>query len=307
MHYLLTCAIVTILAQNPGKPIKLKSYIASNSDKVKLANVSQGPIDPRFGVINLTDAPAPGQKIVLHRKALKQQLENELPGVRFIIPSKIVITRKTRMMFISEIRKNLNGLLSRILPGGSKVTQIHFGIRSLKVPTGSLRFEARSANGSQGRWSGRIEVMSGSLSIASFSVSALYSLYIKVPVSACQIRSNQKILPSCVKLMAVDVAKHRGYFKTIEDLQGTKARRNITPGTPFVRNIVKLPDLVKRGKKVLMIAHIGQIRAMAWGISKSDGPMGSIVKVMNPSSRKIMMATVTGPGRVEVVSRQEMK
>jgi flagella basal body P-ring formation protein FlgA len=61
------------------------------------------------------------------------------------------------------------------------------------------------------------------------------------------------------------------------------------------------PPLVEKGKRVLIRAENELIRVTTLGKVLEEGRAGDQIQVMNIGSGKVVLATVVGPGTVEVV------
>jgi flagella basal body P-ring formation protein FlgA len=58
--------------------------------------------------------------------------------------------------------------------------------------------------------------------------------------------------------------------------------------------------LVKAKQRVIITARKGELRVEAAGIATESGKLGQAVKVENVDSKKVITATVAGPGEVEI-------
>ena len=86
----------------------------------------------------------------------------------------------------------------------------------------------------------------------------------------------------------------------VEDALGFRTTRMIYPDTVLRSSMLALPPLVRRGDLVKIVADAGPMTITATGVVKQQGSKGEMVRVMNTSSRRIILARVTGPGAVEV-------
>ncbi|MBN2722482.1 MAG: flagellar basal body P-ring formation protein FlgA [Deltaproteobacteria bacterium] len=303
MNMIVLLTVMVISGQGHQKTYKIKRYVKVEGSRIILNDLVKGVMDPKLGVIELTGSPLPGQRKTITREMMRKMLHQELPGVKFVIPTKISVYRKFRMLRARSISRKIRDGLIKILPRGASVNDVNSGINRIRVPYGRIEFIPRGSGGSRGRWSGRIDVMSGNEKVTDFSASVLYSIIKTVPVSTCMISSGRKIRKSCIGKMSLDITRYQKIYTSAAALQGTIARRVIPAGVPFLVNSVKLPDIVKRGARVLMIAKIGKIKATAWGIAKSDGYLGKAVRIMNPRSKKMVTAFVVAPNTVRVGSQ----
>lgn len=89
-----------------------------------------------------------------------------------------------------------------------------------------------------------------------------------------------------------------GYFTQIKDVVGQSAATFIPAGA-LVRpkNIKRIP-LVKRNQSVILALQHQSIEINMTGIAKTDGYLHDTIKIMNPSSKKIVDAEVVSKGKV---------
>jgi flagella basal body P-ring formation protein FlgA len=81
---------------------------------------------------------------------------------------------------------------------------------------------------------------------------------------------------------------------------GTRAARALAPGDVITaRDVLRLPD-VRSGDpvQVRVLVHAVEVRLEA--VAAQDGRVGDDIRIVNPSSGRLLKARVTGPGSVEV-------
>ncbi|MGH1572892.1 flagellar basal body P-ring formation chaperone FlgA [Methylobacterium sp. P31] len=76
----------------------------------------------------------------------------------------------------------------------------------------------------------------------------------------------------------------------------TRSRLALCSGSP----IPPRPRLVTRGESVTIVYETPSISLSMRGLANEGGRMGAVVNVVNVASKKILQATVIGPGRVSV-------
>jgi len=91
-----------------------------------------------------------------------------------------------------------------------------------------------------------------------------------------------------------EVARHPA------QLVGLTVRRAAPPGHPLPLADLGRTPAVAKGARVLMQLTIGGLALNAQGQALEDGMLGERIQVQNPTSRAIVEAEVTGPGRVRV-------
>lgn len=88
----------------------------------------------------------------------------------------------------------------------------------------------------------------------------------------------------------------------IEKLVGMTPRRGISPMKPIVAGDVVMPVAVKKGETVTIELKSGALQLVTTGQALENGAEGETVRILNPSSNKMVQAVVTGPKTVAVLS-----
>lgn len=87
---------------------------------------------------------------------------------------------------------------------------------------------------------------------------------------------------------------------SLGDLAGQVAQRSLSAGAILRSGDFAPPDLVARGEAVTIQFDSPGLNLSLRGLANEAGRLGAIITVTNPVSKKILSATVTGPGRVSV-------
>jgi len=85
-------------------------------------------------------------------------------------------------------------------------------------------------------------------------------------------------------------------------LQGQAARTAITTGSIVTEDLVMKPVLVEKAMAVSVTYAVGGLHLTLRGRANESGALGDMISVLNPQSKKIIFATVTGPGTVAISS-----
>ncbi|GEO99746.1 flagellar basal body P-ring formation chaperone FlgA [Methylobacterium haplocladii] len=81
---------------------------------------------------------------------------------------------------------------------------------------------------------------------------------------------------------------------------GQVAQRSLSAGSVLRTGDVAPPDLVARGDAVAIVFETSGVSLSMTGVANENGRLGASVSVTNPASKKMLQATVIGPGRVSV-------
>lgn len=84
------------------------------------------------------------------------------------------------------------------------------------------------------------------------------------------------------------------------DVIGMSARRTLVEGV-FIRTAdVERPRVIARNDQVTIVLEAGSLVVTARGRAQDGGAVGDVIDVQNTSSRRVIQATVVGPGKVSV-------
>lgn len=101
----------------------------------------------------------------------------------------------------------------------------------------------------------------------------------------------------------VDVPGRQISSKMILDTQniiGMTPRRTIVAGTPLSDDQLAAPQIIERGKSVIMVYRSGPLVLTAQGKALDNGAKGDVVRVVNVSTNRSLEAIATGEGEVEI-------
>jgi len=102
----------------------------------------------------------------------------------------------------------------------------------------------------------------------------------------------------------MDVRKiPRGAVRTIKALIGKELKRSVRADMVLRKNMVVNQPVIKKGEQVTILYQSPTLRITAPGIARTSGSIGEGVKVLNLSSKKLVIGMVRGKGVVDVSSR----
>lgn len=122
-----------------------------------------------------------------------------------------------------------------------------------------------------------------------------------VVVAATSLPKGESIDASKVKIARRNLAKlPQGYFRTLEEVEGTVLKRNVTAGQPLTPSMLKAQRMVERGQRVTVLARSGGLEVRVPAKALSHGANGERIRVRNLSSQRIIEGVVVAAGLVRV-------
>jgi flagella basal body P-ring formation protein FlgA len=116
---------------------------------------------------------------------------------------------------------------------------------------------------------------------------------------------NTTIVAALVEEIAGEVAGVR--FETLprlDEVIGTQPRRAVAPGEVLSHALVMVPDAVRAGDEVKVVARVGALEAWGVGRASGSGRVGDVVRITRGSATGLQRARVLSPGIVQVLLEQ---
>lgn len=90
------------------------------------------------------------------------------------------------------------------------------------------------------------------------------------------------------------------YYTKVEDVLGKVVNKAVTEGTILYRHILWEPVVIEPGMPVTIRANVNGIQVTTEGVSRSKGRIGQRIRVLNSTSKKIIIAKVIDANTVSI-------
>jgi len=90
----------------------------------------------------------------------------------------------------------------------------------------------------------------------------------------------------------------------LDEVVGAHARRPLAAGEVLSQAVVIVPDAVRAGDEVKVVARVGALEAWGVGRAIASGRVGDVVRITRGSARGLQPARVLSPGVVQVLLAQ---
>jgi flagellar basal body P-ring formation protein FlgA len=158
-----------------------------------------------------------------------------------------------------------------------------------------------------GRFTAMLTVNAPGMNPVDTRISGRVVEMIEAPVAATRLLPDSVLRPDDVRL-----ARIRGsslvseIARSVDQVAGMELRRPIAAGQPLALTDLVHPPLVKRGSMVQIELSVGGLSVSGQAVALDTGAAGDRVRVQNTSSRAMIFADVSGPGRVRVTPHAGM-
>lgn len=151
----------------------------------------------------------------------------------------------------------------------------------------------------------RVDVACGGATAWQIQVTAKPAVFLSIATARYPLARGHVIQPGDVVMKKQNIAMLRGGFVTRPaSLTGLTVKRRVREQQPLVESMVESPVLVARGQQVVMVADNHGVVAHTTGEAMQNGRKGTVIKVKNLTSQRVVSATVTGKGQVRMLSPQ---
>lgn len=123
----------------------------------------------------------------------------------------------------------------------------------------------------------------------------------EVVVAATTLPPDRPLTAADLTLARVDTAALPGTPVTdIATALGKLLRTSVPAASPILAAQLEAPILVHRDQRVIVTLHDGAITLKTVVIAEQDGHAGDVIALRNPSSQKVIHATITSNGEAEM-------
>ena len=122
-----------------------------------------------------------------------------------------------------------------------------------------------------------------------------------VLVAARTIQRNVPITPTDLMVRSMKIGRPGVYAVDAAQVVGHLSRKVLKQGEPIPLELLSGPTMLKKGRKVRILARYGGLTAAAEGVLLEDGKPGDLVKVRRSDNKKVVLsAYIVNENTVEV-------
>jgi flagella basal body P-ring formation protein FlgA len=298
---------------SPSARLMLTPQVVVDDEHVCLADIAAISVsDPEkldmLGTTVVARSPQPGQTRFVGVEYIRLRLKQagfDTDEIHFDGPRDVRITRSSAALPAERIRQAVDKAIRSRMPwadGNVTISDVQFD-EHVKLPNGKLTYRIVP---------NRHEDYLGA------TILALHLFVDGQPVRKLWVNATISVMADVVTVVR-PLGKHQHVeledlaiqrrersdlaadtVSRVEDALGFRTTRMIYPDTVLRSSMLALPPLVRRGDLVKIVADAGPMTITATGMVKQQGRKGEMVRVMNTSSKRIILARVTGPGAVKV-------
>ena len=201
--------------------------------------------------------------------------------------------------------------LDRVRDAVTQAVARRFGVGPERVTVGELRSEAGAAEalvavadpgartGRPVQFALRAGTRRAGTVVAHITVAAPH-VKVTTPVAR-----DAAIVAAAVQEVDGDVGAVRFEpLPRLDEVMGAHARRPLAPGEVLSRAVVAVPDAVRAGDEMKVVARVGALEAWGVGRASGRGRVGEVVRITRGGARGVLPARVLSAGVVQVLLEQ---
>lgn len=309
--FLSVLLFATVSAEQRGIVLRGRESIWMSKRDVTLADLMEVEVSPEsdseaviaLGKIKVMESPKPGASIEIAGTHLLELLRGSgvnLEKVRYVIPRRIKLNRSSQALQETEISKLIDKYLLQHEPE-STLQRIVMPTMS-EVYTGKVRYILRTPEDQgAGKLRFPVEIESQDGEKIRVTIDGYITRFKEVPVARHPVKRGDVLGDNDIVRARISLTQiPDDLILEPTDLSGMEVGRAVGEGQFFQKRFLKIAPLVQTGSAVSIQYTKGLLQATASGTVLDDGPHGSIVRVRNDASRKILKGRVVSEGVVEV-------
>ena len=297
MKYLLLALAVTV----PADAATLRPFANLTGPSVNLSDLFEDvAVDHTLG-----PAPAPGGRIVVEAgqlAAIARQFKVDWQPASSA--DRAVLDRPGRALgrddFFDDLKRGLvlagapNDVEVDLAPISAPLVPDHVPIQ---VNAGPVEFEPIT-----GRFTALATVSAAGMAPIQVRLAGKMAEMLEVVVPRRRIAPGERLLARDVVLARLHAGQARGeVVKNPAQAVGLEARRTLQPGQAIQSADIGRPTLVSKGGRVSMSLAGPGIDLSAQGVALEAAGLNEMVAIINPASKVVVHAIVTGMGQARVI------
>jgi flagella basal body P-ring formation protein FlgA len=253
----------------------------------------------------LGPAPAPGSRITVEAAQLGAIARQFGVDWRPAGPAdRAVLDRPGRTLGRDDVLAPLRAALAGSgVPRDADLEMPGFTTPMLPVDaTPALDVTQLEYDGGTGRFTALLSVSADGVPMTQLRLSGRVQEMVELPVPRRRMLPGDVVLADDLQWTRLRATLARGeVVRTTAEAVGQALRRPVQPGQPILLADLGRPVLVTKGMPMLLALDGPGIQLTATGVATEPAGLGERVRVLNPASRVVVEAEVTGPGRARVM------
>lgn len=250
--------------------------------------------------IKLADAPKPGERLEFTGSALSSIFRAHRAWTaenrpNFRIPSQVVIENVSDKVNESQVRLEIGEKWQNQCQCRVEISELVMPI--LEPWQAGTQWRLQIPNeAAKGSFTLALELTSAKGSKKTLWVRGKAGLFRQVAVATRQIYFGERVQKGDFTMMERDVTFARDASASENEIVGRRAKQVIAAQDILFKGMLEREKALSRGDAVKVAMSENEWEVSVTGIAEQDGFVGDTVKVRNPKTQQLIVATVVGRG-----------
>lgn len=293
-------AVLLACCSIPAYGATLRPFTTLAGSVVTLADLWDGA-----GARALGPAPAPGARITVESRQL-DAIARQF-GVDWRAAGsgdRVVLERPGRALVQDDVIAPLRAALAAAgAPRDGELEMPGFTAPMVGLAA-TIRAEVAQLeyDGGTGRFTALVAVTADGVPATQLRLSGRMLEMVDLPVPRRRMVPGDVVAAGDLQWVRLRAAQARGdVVRAMRDAVGQALRHAVQPGQPIMLADLGRPMVVQKGMPMTLALDSPGIQLTAQGVAMEPAGVGETVHVLNPISRVVIEAEVTGPGRAKVL------
>ncbi|MGE0230626.1 MAG: flagellar basal body P-ring formation chaperone FlgA [Flavobacteriaceae bacterium] len=301
-------AILILMTAFPAGAATLKPRVTVSGPFVTLGDLVDGAGDA--ATTPVFRSPDPGTVGEVDARIVADLASgNGIENVQSLGLDRIVVGRSSRVVTAEEVRATLAAQLAARMPGtDADRLSLRFDepLADLHVEeenAAALRLAAVDLHREASRFSAVLTIPGSRVLAAGRRVSGTVTVMVPVVTMGRRVERGATIAAADLNVILVPGNETRAEgFAALADVVGKAARRSLPEGAMPSRSDLSEPLLVTRNSPVTIVYRRGALTLTARGKALADAPKGTVIRVLNDYTHRIVEAEVTAGSTVQLLT-----
>ncbi|BDV01763.1 hypothetical protein TDMWS_18480 [Thermodesulfomicrobium sp. WS] len=306
--------ILTASAATAGRLVVPEAVcVPAEANAITLAHVARAEGEEamafleRWGATPVALAPqAIGGRVRILGRDLQQAVAGRIPvpAPPLAFPEAIVVQRGGQVVAVERLRPALEQALGAhlaALGGEVRITQWRLPQWFFIAADAPVRFRLAPPSALSGSIPVRVEAVDEAGVVRDvLSGVVLAEVWAEVPCAARSLSRGEVVQEQSVVRMRMDLAALGRPVWDGAGMGAVRVRSAVPQGRPILAEMVEPVPVVERGRMVRVVFDNGRLRLAVPGQSLEDGGVGSVIRVRNLQSQRVVEARVVDESTVRV-------
>jgi len=284
--------------------IKGLERVEIQKDKILLGDITEiiggdDELREKIQAIVLGNSPLPSKTRLIDKSNIIMRIKQygfDPDQIQLRVPQKISVTRG----FVKVLRGEMEAIVKDSILANPP-WQVDFSIKKIRVshdvilPKGEVDYQifVPKSNNIRGQMLIPVQIKVDGIPRKNLSAAVSLVFYKKVVVTKRPLKRSQLITENDIRIKKITCNKFPyNLFYTLQDVLGKRTKRKLEANVILRNDLVELPDLVKRGDVVSIIAELDGLSVRTLGKAKNSGYKGERIRLINLDSKRVVYGRI---------------